>query len=61
MKKTHRVPTRRQTAEHSGLAQKKPKPSFSLNPAGILHQEHIFRAVTPMLYSRSPETSLTPT
>ena len=33
---THRVPTRRHTAEQSGLAQKKPRPSFSLNPAGIL-------------------------
>ena len=33
---THRVPTRRHTAEQSGLAQKKPRPSFSLKPAGIL-------------------------
>ena len=33
---TYRVPRRRHTAEHSGLAQKNPSPNFSLIPAGIL-------------------------
>ena len=33
---TYRVPRRRDTAEHSGLAQKNPSPSFSLIPGGIL-------------------------
>ena len=42
--KTHRVPTRRHTAEQSGLAQKKPRPSFSLKSAGILQiQTHTLR------------------